>query len=220
MPTLSTSPSTTFETSRGWYGGRQCVVARQRVVCSDGNRFVALGGNVPAFAKVIAAELYNTIVPTVSGTATAVTADSIALMMYPVSNSALTNAVLTAPPSTVINIGLTYGAPTVTQPVNSNGIILAQTPGIGTSETNGRYRGAPLVERVNTNRHMAENPYPIAALLALVPAGLSSNVSQAGSTSAITTGYCFGTALTGTGTQAALMDVTLYIETYADYPSF
>lgn len=218
MSQPSTTPTTTFTEKTSWYGGRKCKVITQRVVCSAGSRYVALGGNVPAYSKIIASMIYNTIVPTVSGTATAVTADSIALMMYPVSNSAIT-AALTAPPSTVINIGLTYAAPTVTQPVNSNGIILAQTPGIGTSETNGRYRGAPLVERVNTNRHVAENPYPAAALLALVPSGLSSNVSQAGSTSAITTGYCFGTALTETQTQSALVDVVLYIETLSDYPT-
>lgn len=218
MSAPATTPTTTFVTNAAWYGGRKAIRMSQRVVCSAGSRFVALGGNVPAFSRVIAAMIYNTIVPTVSGTATAITADSIALMMYPVSNSAITSP-LTSPPSTVINIGLTYAAPTVTQPVNSNGIILAQTPGIGTSETNGRYRGAPLVERVNTARHPAENPYPAAALLALVPAGLSSNVSQAGSTSAITTGYCFGTALTETQTQSALVDVVMYVETWADYPS-
>lgn len=218
MSVPSTTPTTTFTTSSAWYGGRKAIRMSQRVVCSDGNRFVALGGNVPAYARVLNAMIYNTIVPTVSGTATAITADSIALMMYPVSNAAATT-VLTAPPSTVVNVALTLAAPTVSQPISSNGVILAQTPGIGTSETNGRYRGIPLIERINTNRHPADNPYQAAALLALVPSGLSSNVTQAGSTSAITTGYCFGTALTGTGTQAALMDVVLYVETFADYPS-
>ena len=217
MSAPATTPSTTFESSAAWYGGRKAIRYRQRVLCSDGARQVALGFAVPAYAKVLAATIVNTIVPTVSGTAAAVTADSIALMMYPVSNAAATT-VLTAAPVTDTVKALTVGAPTVTQPVSSSGIMLAQTPGIGTSETNGRYRGIPVIERVNTNRHMAENPYPTGAFLALVPAGLSSNTIQV-STSAITTGYCFGTALTGTGTQAALVDVVMYIETYADYPS-
>lgn len=215
MSAPSTTPTTNFESSKSWYGGRECIQIRQRVVCSAGARIVPLGGNVPAYARVIAASILNTIVPTVSGTAGTVTADSIALMMYPVSNSAATT-VLTASPVTASVSGLTVAAPTVTQPVSSSGIILAQTPGIGTSPTNGRYRGAPLIERVNTNNHKAENPYQAAALLALVPAGLSSNITQV-STSAITTGYCFGTALTETATQVALVDVVAYIETYDDY---
>ena len=127
-------------------------------------------------------------------------------------------AALTAAPTTATVKGIAVAAPVVSQPVDSSGIILAQTPGIGTSETNGRYRGAPLIEIINTNRASAINPYPVAAYLALVPAGLSSNIVQV-STSAITTGYCFGTALTETQTQSALVDVVLYVETYQDYPS-
>lgn len=215
MSAPSTTPTTSFQTSAAWYGGRKAIQMRQRVICSAGSRIVPLGGNIPAYAKIIAASIVNTIVPTVSGTAGAVTADSIALMMYPVSNAAATT-VLTNAPDTATVKALTLAAPTATLPISSSGIMLAQTPGIGTSPTNGRYRGAPIVERVNTNRHMAENPYAAAALLALVPAGLSSNITQV-STSAITTGYCFGTALTETATQAALVDVELYVETYADY---
>lgn len=217
MSAPSTTPSTTFDSSASWYGGRKAIRYRQRVICSAGSRQVALGWNVPAYARVIACSIVNNIVPTVSGTAGAVTADSIALMMYPVSNSAATT-VLTAAPDTATVKAVSIAAPTVTQPVSSSGIMLAQTPGIGTSPTNGRYRGAPLIERVNTNRLIAENPYPAAAFLALVPAGLSSNITQV-STSAITTGYCFGTALTETATQAAQLDVTMYVETYDDSPS-
>jgi len=217
MSAPSTTPSTTFESSAAWYGGRKAIRYRQRVVCSAGSRQVALGFNVPAFARVLNATIVNVIVPTVSGTAGTVTADSIALMMYPVSNSAATT-VLTGAPDTATVKGVSVAAPTVTQPVSSSGIILAQTPGIGTSPTNGRYRGVPLIERVNTNNHKAENPYQAEAFLALVPAGLSSNITQV-STSAITTGYCFGTALTDAATQAAQLDVVMYVETFADYPS-
>jgi len=217
MPLASTTPSTTFDSSASWYGGRKAIRYRQRVIASAGARQVALGFKVPAYSRVISATIVNKIVPTVSGTAGTVTADSIALMMYPVSNAAAT-AALTAAPDTATVKGNALAAPTVTQPVSSSGVILAQTPGIGTSETNGRYRGAPLVEIVNTNRHSAINPYPQDAYLALVPAGLSSNITQV-STSAITTGYVFGTALTETQTQVAQVDVVLYVETYDDYPS-
>lgn len=218
MAVRATTPTTTFQSAQGWFQGRKCTVLRQRVIASAGATLVALGGNVPAQARVIAASIVNNAVPTVSGTAGTITADSIALMMYPVSNGAVT-AALTASPTTSTVKALTLGAPTISQPVSSSGIMLAQTPGIGTSETNGRYRGAPAIERVNTNGHKAENPYPVAALLALVPSGLSSNTIQVG-TGAITTGYCFGTALTETATLAADVNVVLYVETYEDAPAF
>ena len=218
MSAPSTTPSTTFESSAAWYGGRKAVRFRQRVNCTAGAAQVALGFNVPAYARVLSATIVNTIVPTVTGTAAAATADSIALMMYPVSAANVT-APLTAAPTTATVKGVSLAAPLVTQPVASSGIILAQTPGIGTSETNGRYRGAPLIERVNTNRAKAENPYPVGAYLALVPALMSSNTIQVNGT-AITSGFCFGTGTTvDTTSTVATLDVVLYCETFADYPS-
>jgi len=217
MSAPSTTPTTTFQSSATWYGGRKAVRYTQRVNCTRGAAEVALGFNVPAYAKVLAATIVNTIVPTVTGTSAAATADSIALMMYPVSNGAVTSP-LTAAPATVTVKGVSAAAPLVTQPVSSSGIILAQTPGIGTSETNGRYRGAPLIERVCTNNLKAENPYPVGAHLALVPALLSSNTIQVNGT-AITSGFCFGTGTTASTDIVATLDVTMYVETYADYPS-
>lgn len=217
MP-YNTTPTTSFETSASWYGGRKTRQMRQRVNATVGAALVALGGNIPAYAKVLNAEIVNVIVPTVTGTAAAVTADSIALVMYPVSAASVT-APITAAPATATVKGVSLAGGVVSQPVASSGTILAQTPGIGTSETNGRYRGVPLIERVNTNRAMAENPYPVAALLALVPAGLSSNTIQVNGTN-ITSGYCFGTGTTAATTIVATVDCVLYVETYDDYPSW
>lgn len=217
MAVRATTPTTNFQSGKGWYQGAYRSAWTQRVNATLGAVAVSLGFNIPANARVIEASIVNVIVPTVTGTAAAVTADSIALMMYPVSNGAIT-APLTAAPTTVTVKGLTAAAPLVTQPVSSSGTILAQTPGIGTSETNGRYRGVPLIERVCTNLLKAENPYPVAALLQLVPSALSSNTVQVNGT-AITSGFCFGTGTTTGTTVVATVDCVLYVETNDDYPS-
>ncbi len=217
MASINTTPTTTFETSKGWYQGRQCQLLRQRVNCTIGSQLVALGGNLPAYSRAIYASIRNVIVPTVTGTAAAVTANSIALVMFPVSSPAVT-AALTSSPATVTVKSKTQTI--TTYGIFTEGTMLAQTPGIGTNETNGVYRGIPIVGRVNTTGgcQAAENPTPAPALLALVPANLSSNTFQVNA--ATDTGFYFGTSTTTGTTIAATLDVVLYYETYADYPSF
>jgi hypothetical protein len=218
MAAVATTPSTTFETAKGWYQGRTCKVLRQRVNANLGNTLVALGGGVPPYSRVIGCHIRNVIVPTVTGTAAAVTANSIALVMFPVSSPAVT-AALTSSPATVTVKAVsqtitTYG-------IFTEGVMLAQTPGIGTSETNGVYRGVPIGSRVNTTGGCgnAENPTPAPALLAIVPANLSSNTFQVNGTN-ITSAFIFGTgSATGT-TTVATVDVVLYVESYDDYASF
>ena len=218
MAALNTTPTTTFETAKGWYQGRSCRLLRQRVNANLGNTLVTLGGNLPAYSRVVYAAIRNVIVPTVTGTAAAVTANSIALVMFPVSSPAVT-AALTSSPATATVKGIsqtitTYG-------IFTEGVMLAQTPGIGTSETNGVYRGVPICARVNTTGgcQNAENPTPAPALLGIVPANLSSNTFQINGTN-ITSAFIFGTgSATGTGT-VATVDVVLYYETMDDYPSF
>jgi hypothetical protein len=217
MAAINTTPTTTFQTAKGWFQGRQCLLLRQRVNCTIGAQLVALGGNLPAYSRALYASIRNTIVPTVTGTAAAVTANSIALVMFPVSSPAVT-AALTSSPATVTVKSKTQTISTYG--IFTEGTMLAQTPGIGTSETNGVYRGIPIVGRVNTTGgcQNAENPTPAPALLALVPANLSSNTFQVNA--ALDTGFYFGTS-TATGTNiAATVDVVLYYETYDDYPTF
>jgi hypothetical protein len=217
MPIPSTTPTTSFTTKTSWYGGRKCRVLTQRVNANLGNTLVALNGNVPAYSRVVHAHIRNVIVPTVTGTAAAATADSIALVMFPVSNAAVTQA-LTSSPATVT-------VKAVSQTITTNGVftagvMLAQTPGIGTSETNGVYRGVPICGRVNTTGgcQNAENPMPVGALLGIVPALLSSNTFQINGTN-ITSAFIFGTgSATGTGT-VATVDVVLYVESLDDYPT-
>lgn len=217
MATLATTPTTQGKLDYGWYRGRKCATYVQRVNCTHGSFLVPLQQNVPAKARVISASLQNVIVPTVTGTAAAVTANSIALVMFPTSSPAVT-APLTSSPATVTVKGVS--ATITTFGVFTQGCLLAQTPGIGTSESNGVYRGAPIISRVNTTPHPgAENPMPVAALLAVVPANLSSNTLQINGT-AITSGFCFGTGTDTSTNIAATVDATLYMEIYDDYPTF
>ena len=218
MAAINTTPTTTFQTAKGWFQGRQCCVLRQRVNANLGNTLVTLGGNLPAYSNVLYASIRNVIVPTVTGTATAVTANSIALVMFPVSSPAVTAALTSSPATATVKAVsqtiTTYG-------IFTEGVMLAQTPGIGTSETNGVYRGKPINSRVNTTggNQNAENPTPAPALLGIVPASLSSNTFAVNGTN-ITAGFIFGTgSATGTGT-VATVDVVLYYETFDDYPTF
>lgn len=217
MGSRNTTPSTTFETGKGWFQGRQCQVLRQRVNATLGATLVTLGGNLPAYANVIGCSIRNVIVPTVTGTAAGATANSIALVMFPVSNQAVTSP-LTSSPATVTVKGVSQTI--TTNGIFTEGVMLAQTPGVGTSETNGVYRGAPICKRVNTTPIAgAENPTPVGALLGIVPALLSSNTFAINGTN-ITAGFIFGTgSATGT-TTVATVDVVVYYETYDDYPSF
>lgn len=212
MSAPSTTPTTTFESSAAWYGGRRATRWRQRINCTHGLFQVPLGFNVPAYGRVIAAHVRNTIVATITGTAAGATADSIALIMCLTSNAAVT-AALTAAPTTSTVKG-------VVAPVPTNALILAQTPGIGTSETNGVFRGAPIYKRVSTVLPVveAENPNPVDAYLALVPALLSSNTIAVNGT-ASTAGFLFGTTTSTSTVVSATVDVVLYTETYDDYPS-
>lgn len=217
MSAPSTTPTTNFSTKTGWYGGRRCKVFTQRVNANLGNTLVALGGNVPAYSRVIGATLRNVIVATVTGTAAGATADSIALVMFPVSNASVTQALTSSPATATVKA---VSQTITTNGIFTSGVMLAQTPGIGTSETNGVYRGVPICARVNTTGgcQNAENPTPAPALLAIVPSLLSSNTFQVNGTN-ITSGFIFGTgSATGTGT-VATVDVTLYVESYDDYPT-
>lgn len=218
MATRNTTPSTTFETGKGWFQGRQCQLLRQRVNATLGATLVTLGGNLPAYSRVIGCHIRNVIVPTVTGTFAGATANSIGLVMFPVSNAAVTQP-LTSSPTTATVKGVSQTI--TTNGIFTEGVMIAQTPGIGTSETNGVYRGVPLNSRVNTTggNQNAENPMPVAALLGIVPALLSSNTYQINGTN-ITSAGIFGTgSATGTGV-VATVDVVLYYETYDDYPSF
>ena len=218
MSAPSTTPSTTFESSAAWYGGRKAIRYRQRVECTHGSFQKALGFNVPAYARVIAAHIRNTTAATITGTAAGATANSIALCMFPVSSPAVTSP-LTAAPTTATVKGVSNTVSTLNGGF-TNGCILAQTPGIGTSETNGVYRGAPIISRVATTggAQLAENANPVEAYLALVPALLSSNTIAVNATDS-TAGFLFGTTTTTSTVVSATVDVVLYAETYADYPS-
>lgn len=204
-----------FESQASWYGGRKCVQWRTRKNCTHGQFQVAMPFNIPAYSRVIAAHIRNTIVATVTGTAAGATANSIALVMFPASSPAVT-AALTAAPVTDTVKGVSASVSTLNGAFTS-GCIIAQTPGIGTDETNGVFRGAPLVERVCTNPTPgAQNPNPVAAYLALVPALLSSNTICVNAT-ASTSGFLFGTTTTTSTVISATVDVVLYTETYDDY---
>lgn len=218
MPIPSTTPSTTYAEKTSWYGGRKAKCFTQRVECTHGAFQKALGFNVPAYARVIAAHIRNTTVATITGTAAGATANSIALVMFPVSSPAVTQA-LTAAVSTATVKGVSATISTLNGGF-TNGCIVAQTPGIGTSETNGVYRGAPIISRVNTTGgcQLAENANPVEAYLALVPALLSSNTIAVNATDS-TAGFLFGTTTTTSTVVSATVDVVLYTETYDDYPT-
>lgn len=212
MSQPSTTPSTTFSKKTGWFGGRKCMEYTQRVQPTLGAPYVALGFNVPAYAKVLHVCMQNAAVATVTGTGAGATADAIHLAMFPI--TAATGAVLTAPPSTV-----TVKANAVTNG-STSGLLLASI-GIGTAEglgTNcGKFRGLALTE-VCTNPIAAKNPWTQEAFLALVPGLISSGTFQVNGI-AITSGFVFGTgSVTGSSTVADVY-VTMYVETYDDNPS-
>jgi len=217
MSAPSTTPSTTFAERNSWYGGRKCKEFTQRVECTHGSFIKSLGFNVPAYSRVIGAHIRNVQVATVTGTAAGATANSIALVMFPVSSPAVT-APLTAAPTTATVKGVSAAVSTLNGAF-TNGCILAQTPGIGTDETNGVYRGAPIISRVATTPHAgAENANSVEAYLALVPALLSSNTIAVNAT-ASTAGFLFGTTTDTSTVVSAKLDVVLYVEKYDDYPS-
>lgn len=218
MATRNTTPGTTFESAKGWYQGRACRVYRQRVQPTHGSFITALGFNIPAKAAVLGCFLANNAVATITGTAAGATANSIALVMFPTSSPAVT-APLTAAPTTATVKGVSAAVSTLNGAF-TNGCILAQTPGIGTSETNGVYRGAPIIRRVCTNPNGgAENMNPVEAFLAVVPALISSNTFAVNATDS-TAAFLFGTSTTTSTNTAADLNAVLYVEVLEDTPSF
>lgn len=217
MSAPSTTPSTTFTEKTSWYGGRKCKAYVQRVVCYAGAQMAAIGGTLPAFANVIAVHLQNTTAATVTGSAGGA-ADGIILAMFPTSAATVAaTSVLTAPPTTNIIscTAVTNGA--------TSGVILASI-GIGTTESNGVYRGDIMSKRVfnaTTPRAEGDNRRQTPAFLALLP-GLASNGIFAYNSTAATSGAVFGadaTVTTPTTNVAATVDVVMYVESFDDYPT-
>lgn len=207
MPLPSTTPSTVAATKTSWYGGRKCKVFTQRVSLVS-KAFIGLDFLVPPGARVVHAHVRNAAVATVTGAIGGTAPNAVALMMFPTSNAAVT-APLTAPVSTA----------SASNPAGTNGYMLAITPGTGTSETNGVFRGAAAMETMQTSVP-ARNNNPVGAYLALCPAHTSSNRVQI-NTAATDSGYFFGT-LTNTATStntAGTVDVVLYVESFDDYPT-
>lgn len=208
MGTRATTPNSNAETAKGWYQGRLCKIIRQRVTITHGQSIIAVGVNVPAASRVIHAHLRNAGTNNaVSGAIGGTAPNAVALMMYPVSNAAATT-VLTAAPSTA----------SASNPAGTNGYMLAITPGTGTSETNGVFRGNPAMETMQTSV-LGRNNNPTDAFLALVPAHTSSNRIQVNS-AATDSGYYFGTTNAANTSSPGSADVVLYVEVYDDYPSF
>lgn len=202
-PTSTSTP--TYETSAGWYGGRKCVQFRQRVKITHGQSIIACAWNIPAYSQVVYSHVRNAVTNNaVSGAIGGTAPNGIALIMYPVSNAAA-SAALTAAPSTA----------SASNPNGTNGIILGITPGTGTSETNGVWRGPPVLMTVASGALVA-NRNPIDAFLALVPAHTSSNRVQVNS-AATDSGYYFGTTNAANTSSDGAVDVIVYVETYADY---
>ncbi len=202
-PSATDTPS--FQTQAAWYGGRKAVQFRQRVKITHGQSIIACSWNVPAYGRVIWSHVRNVVTNNaVSGAIGGTAPNGIALMMFPVSNAAAT-AVLTASPTTASQ----------SNPGGTNGYMLAITPGTGTSETNGVWRGNPLIETMATNAP-GVNRNPVDALLALVPAHTSSNRIQVNS-AATDSGYYFGTTNAANTNSDGAVDVVLYVEIMDDY---
>lgn len=213
MPLASTTPSTTFESSASWYGGRKAVRYRQRVNCTDGALQIPLGFNVPARSRVVHLHMRNVANATVGGSAAGANADGIALYMGIASAATVTAAITAVPVTATIKAAVgTVG--------NTSGYVIGVI-GTGTTESNGVYRGVPLLSRLNTNAPpaIAENTNTVEAYLALVAAQISSGSIAVNATST-NAGYNFGTsgAATATNTKAQV-DVVLYVETLDDYPT-
>lgn len=218
MAAINTTPTTTAQTAQGWYQGRKCQVARQRVNCYTGALIAAVGFTVPAFAKVIAVRLQNTTAATVTGSAGGA-ADGVVLAMFPTSAATVAaTAVLTQPPTTNI-----ISATAVTNGATS-GTILAAI-GTGTTESNGTWRGSLAPDRLfNATTRAADgwNNRQTPAFLALLP-GLASNGIFAWNSTAATSGAVFGTdaaVTTPTTNVGATVDVLMYYETFENSPSF
>lgn len=217
MSAPSTTPSTTYSEKTSWYGGRKCKAYTQRVACYAGAQMAALGFAIPAFANVIAVHLQNTTAATVTGSAGGA-ADGIVLAMFPTSAATVAaTSVLTAPPTTNI-----ISATAVTNGATSGTPLAAIA--IGTTESNGVYRGSPISQRLfNATTRAADgwNIRQTPAFLALLP-GLASNGIFSYNSTAATSGAVFGTdaaVTTPTTNLGATVDVVMYVEVFADYPT-
>lgn len=207
MSAPSTTPSSNVESSAAWYGGQKRIRYRQRLTITHGQSIIACGANVPARSRVVWSHVRNAVTNNaVSGAIGGTAPNAIALMMFPTSNAAATS-VLTASPTTASQ----------SNPGGTNGYMLAITPGTGTSETNGVWRGPPLIETMATNAP-GVNRNPVAAFLAVVPAHTSSNRVQVNS-AATDSGYYFGTTNAANTSSDGSLDWILYVETNDDYPS-
>lgn len=210
MSAPSTTPSTTFESSSAWYGGRKAIRYRQRVAITHGSTHSSVGWTVPAKARVVHTHCRNAVTNNaISGGIGTTAPNAIALMMYPVSAATVTTP-LTAPIQT-----------TQSAPAGTNGIMLALIPGTGTTESNGIFRGPPFVSGYTTNGSTAgHNTNAAAAYLALQPAHTSSQrVAWSTTMTDTTVCYFFGTSSTANTNSDGSIDVVMYVETFDDYPS-
>lgn len=207
MPSVNTTPTTTPQTSGAWGGrARAPKMLRQRVTVTHGASIVGLSVALPAKAQVIWAHVRASTAVAVSGAISATAPNGIALMFFPTSNAAAT-AVLTAAPSTS----------SASNPGGTNGYLVGGTPGTGTDETNGVFRGPPLATMLTNGQPVNRNP--VGAFLALVPYHTSSNRIQINS-AATDSGYYFGTTNAANTSADGVYDVVLFYEEYEDYPSF
>lgn len=221
MGTRATTPTTTFQSGKGWYQGLQKFVYTQTVVPVTGAQFASLGFQLPAKSRVVSVHCRNGSggVTISGGIATAATGpgtavNAIGLMMFPVSAATVTTP-LTAP---VANTA------TQSAPSGTNGTFLAIIPGTGTTESNGIYRGLPFGQSYSTaSGANCWNTNQVAAHLAFVPCHTSSQRFAMNNTATDTnTWNSFGTATASAGTSTVScgsMDVVLYVETFEDYPS-
>lgn len=213
MAAINTTPTTSAQTAQGWYQGRKCQVYRQRVKLTSGATYQALGFNLPAKSRVVAAHIRNAGSGiTISGGINSAAVDGVALMAFPVS-AATQTTVLTAPPANTAS---------ASNPVGTAGWFIAAV-GTGTTESNGVSRRLPQVEGYSTVQK-AMNTYNADAFLALVPTIVTASSFQQRSTSTDTNlwnGFGTHTATTATATtDCGSTDVVLYVEVYDDYPTF
>lgn len=212
MSAPSTTPSTTFESSAAWYGGRKAIRYRQRVALTAGATYQPLQFNLPAKARVVFAHIRNAGSGiTISGGINSAAVDGVALMAFPVS-AATQTTVLTSPPANTAS---------ASSPIGTAGWFIAAI-GTGTTESNGVSRRTPQVEGYSTVQK-ANNTNNADALLALVPTIVTASSFQQRATSTDTNlwnGFGTYTATTATSTtDCGSVDVILYVETFDDYPS-
>lgn len=190
----STAPSTTGQFRETFYGGRKFREVRQRVTLNAASAYQMLGtrANIPGRARIAWIRLIaNTSVAMTAGN-TNVTADSIALIMFPTSGT----SAVTAPPSTA----------TASNPTGTNGWILGLVTG---TASNTEYNDVGFFETSAPTR----NRFSAEAALAIIPAQSSSAKIQINGT----TGMIFGSATDATGTVGQI-DVWVATDYMEDAP--